>query len=242
MQRRVALVHDCASLDTRRQHVAAALLPESLVYQLAVVAGLLLLPHAQSTSQITASQDSIAVVSCAAITEDDAPQTRDECFTVARMPSDTVRPRKKVVVVEYSDWYGRRLTVHRWASYLTLPLFAGNYVTGTKLLEQGNRAPSWAIQAHGPLAAGVTALFGVNTFTGGWNLLAARGDPSGRAWRTTHALLMLTADAGFAAAGILSDQAERSDQRRRLHRAVALGSIGTSVVSYLMMLPPLRRD
>jgi hypothetical protein len=155
---------------------------------------------------------------------------------------DTVRPRKKVDAVEYSDRYGRRRAEHRWASFLTLPLFAANYVTGTKLLEQGNRAPSWAIQAHGPLAAGVATLFGANTFTGGWNLIAARHDPSGRAWRTTHALLMLTADAGFTAAGILSNQAERSDQRRRLHRTVALASIGTSVVSYLMMLPPLRRD
>ena len=181
--------------------------------------------------------------------------TRDTTFdsvAVARAPSDTariplaptdtVRRRKKVVAVEYSDWYGRRLALHRWASYLMLPLFAGNYVTGQQLLQYGNRAPTWAINAHGPLAAGVTGLFAVNTLTGGWNLIAARQDPAGRGWRTTHAILMLAADGGFTAAGLLSNRAERSDQLRRLHREIAIGSIGTAVVSYVMMLPPFRRD
>ncbi len=152
------------------------------------------------------------------------------------------RRRKKAVAVEYSDWYSRRLTVHRWASYATLPLFAGNYVTGTQLFDKGNQAPDWAIRAHGPLAASVATLFAVNTVTGGWNLWAARKDPHGRAWRQTHALLMLAADAGFTTAGILADKAERSDQRRRLHRTVALTSIGVSLVSYVMMVPRFRRD
>ncbi len=161
--------------------------------------------------------------------------------TVTTTVNDTVR-RKRVVAVEYSDWYSRRLTIHRWASYLTLPLFAGNYVTGSQLLKSGNQAPRWAIDTHGPLATGVTALFVVNTVTGGWNLWAGRNDPAGRGWRTAHALLMLTADAGFTATGILSTKAKRSDQLRRLHRDIALGSISTAVVSYVMMLSPFRHD
>ncbi|HEV8218451.1 MAG TPA: hypothetical protein VGP95_21525 [Gemmatimonadaceae bacterium] len=183
----------------------------------------------------------LALSLCVAVAPIERPLGADTLPELAS--SDTIRPRKKkVVAVEYSDWYGRRLTIHRWASYLTLPLFAGNYVTGQQLLQNGNRAPTWAIDAHGPLAAGVTTLFAFNTFTGGWNLIEARSDPNGRAWRTTHAVLMLTADAGFAAAGLLSNRAERSDQLRRLHRTVALASISTATLSYLMMLPPLRRD
>jgi hypothetical protein len=159
-----------------------------------------------------------------------------------RTSAAPVRRKKAVVSVEYSDWYNRRLTVHRWASYATLPLFAGNYITGEKLFQYGNQAPTWAIQAHGPLATTVATLFAVNTVTGGWNLWEGRKDPNGRAWRMTHALLMLGADAGFTTAGLLANQAERSDQRRRLHRTVALTSIGVSLVSYVMMTPPFRRD
>ncbi len=161
---------------------------------------------------------------------------------VARFDTLPARRRKKAVAVEYGDWYNRRLTIHRWASYATLPLFAGNYVTGQQLFDKGNQAPAWAIDAHGPLAASVATLFAVNTVTGGWNLWEGRHDPNGRKWRMAHAILMLTADAGFTTAGILADDAERSDSRRRLHRTVALTSIGVSLVSYAMMLGPLRRD
>lgn len=162
----------------------------------------------------------------------------------AAVADDTThgRRRHRVVAVEYSDWYSRRLTIHRWASYATLPLFVGNYVTGEQLLNKGNQAPRWAIRSHGPLATAVATLFAVNTITGGMNLWEGRKDPSGRGWRTTHAILMLVADAGFTTAGILSNSAERSDQKRRLHRTVALSSIGVSLVSYIMMIPPFRRD
>ena len=170
------------------------------------------------------------------------PEPADTVGTIARVGATSAPRRKKVVTVEYSDWYSRRLTIHRWASYATLPLFAGNYVTGQQLFEKGNLAPPWAIQAHGPLAASVATLFAVNTVTGGWNLWAGRHDPIGRKWRMTHALLMLGADAGFATAGLLANQAERSDQQRRLHRTVALTSVGMSLVSYTMMIKPFRRD
>ena len=153
-----------------------------------------------------------------------------------------VRRRRKVVAVEYSDWYGRRLTVHRWASYATVPLFVGNYLTGRQLYAYGNQAPEWASRYHGPLATTVATLFTVNTVTGGWNLWDGRNDPSARKWKFAHAILMLTADAGFTTAGLLANSAERSQSRRDLHRTIALTSIGVSVVSYAMMLKPFRRD
>jgi hypothetical protein len=48
---------------------------------------------------------------------------------------------------------------------------------------------------------------------------------------------MLAADAGFAATGLLADRAENDQGARDLHRAVALGSVGTSLLSYAIMLP-----
>lgn len=194
--------------------------------------------HSRDTVPATAIE-TVRAASMTPITADTLAINRGEPATADTVP---VRRRPKVVAVEYSDWYNRRLTIHRWASYTTLPLFVGNYVTGQQLLQNGNQAPSWAIQSHGPLATSVATLFAVNTLTGVWNLWDGRDDPNGKAWRVTHAVLMLGADAGFTAAGILSDQAERSDSRRRLHRTVALTSIGVSLASYVMMLKPFRRD
>ena len=144
--------------------------------------------------------------------------------------------------VEYSEWYGRRLKIHRRASYAMIPMFAVQYVAGRQLMEKSSDAPRWAIHWHGPLATGVAVLFVANTFTGGWNLWAARKDPEARKWRTVHSLLMLAADGGFTAAGLLAERAERSSSARRQHRSIALTSIGVATVGYLMMLPPLRRD
>jgi hypothetical protein len=144
--------------------------------------------------------------------------------------------------VEYSDWYERRLTIHKWASYTTLPLFAFQYVAGSELYDESSDAPAWARNGHGVAATGIVALFGVNTVTGVWNLWDARKDPAGRKTRTTHAVLMLVADAGFAATGMLAEKAERSADNRRIHRTIAISSMSVATVSYLMMLPPFRRD
>lgn len=147
-------------------------------------------------------------------------------------------PIDTTVSIEYSDWYGRRLTIHRWASYTTLPLFAFQFLAGRQLYEKSTDAPAWARKGHGVAATGVAALFGVNTVTGVWNLWDARKDPEGRTRRTTHALLMLAADAGFTATGMLAESAERSPEDRQLHRSVALASMGVATVSYLIMLVP----
>jgi hypothetical protein len=92
------------------------------------------------------------------------------------------------------------------------------------------------------VAGSLGALFALNSVTGVWNLWDARHDPAGRRWRTAHAVLMLVADAGFAYTGSLADGAENSAATRSRHRSAALTSSGVALASYLMMLPPLRRD
>jgi hypothetical protein len=102
--------------------------------------------------------------------------------------------------------------------------------------------PAWAKKGHPIAATGIAALFGVNTVTGVWNLWDARHDPDERKWRTVHAILMLAGDAGFTTVGLVAESAERSVERRRLHRNVAIGSMVVSAAGYLMMLPKLRGD
>ena len=176
---------------------------------------------------------------------DSAPPVLAPFVPAARTPSMFVRaPAETAAVqaIEYSDWYERRLTIHKWASYTTLPLFAFQYVAGQRLFDESSDAPGWARKGHAVAATGVAALFGVNTVTGVWNMWEARTDPAGRKWRTAHGVLMLVADGGFVATGLLAEKAEGSPDDRRLHRNVALSSIAVATVSYLMMLPPFRRD
>ncbi len=154
-------------------------------------------------------------------------------------PADTTR----VAAIEYSDWYGRRLAIHRAASYTMVPLFVAQYTAGQRLFNNpALPGDDWARRTHKPLAYGVGALFTVNTVTGVWNLWEARKDPEGRRRRTAHALLMLAGDAGFAATGYLGNQAARHGGDRELHRNVALGSMAVAVTGYLLMLPALWED
>ena len=149
-------------------------------------------------------------------------------------PADTGR----IQAIEYSDWYGRRLAVHRAASYTMLPLFAVQYAAGRRLLDDPADA-GWARDVHEPVAYTIGALFTVNTVTGLWNLWDARKDPEARRRRTAHALLMLAGDAGFLATGILGNRAVEGEVGRETHRNVALGSVAVSVAGYLLMLPGL---
>ena len=157
---------------------------------------------------------------------------------------DTVPPRRPRAV-EYSEGYGRRLTVHRWGSYVMLPLFAAQYVLGDRLLQQkedvfaGRRGgpPSASLRrTHAVAAGGVGLLFLTNTVTGVWNLVEARHDPEGRGLRTVHGLTMLAADAGFVATGVMGSRAvDGSPRDARAHRDVALASAGVAVVGAGMM-------
>jgi hypothetical protein len=142
-------------------------------------------------------------------------------------------PRRRHAI-EYSDWYARRLLVHRVGSYTMLPLFATEYVLGQKLLNGADRHS--AIGAgHALAAGGIGVLFTVNTATGLWNLWDARSDPAGRTRRTIHSLAMLAGDAGFVWTGAIAGQAKHSSVAAVQHRNVALGSIGVSTLGTAMM-------
>jgi hypothetical protein len=156
-----------------------------------------------------------------------------------RLVADTPvvrRPR----AIEYSDLYYTRLTIHRYGSYLMLPLFAAEYSLGQNLMNDAT-PPGWMKPTHAAVAGGVGLLFGVNTITGVWNLWDSRQDPSGRTRRILHSVMMLASDAGFAATGLYTPgHAHFTDygaylHRERIHRDLAIGSIALSTIGGGMM-------
>src|SRR5256885_10811920 len=150
----------------------------------------------------------------------------------AAVPSDTPppSPRQRVKAVEVSDWYNRRLTIHRALSYTVIPLFGFQAVAGNQIWVAGPSAPAWARTGHRYGAATIAGVFTVNTITGVWNLWDSRHVSPGRALRLIHGTSMLVADAGFTWAGArLSEQAERDLSKRRLHRQVAITSMGITL-------------
>lgn len=154
---------------------------------------------------------------------------------------DTTGVTQRRHAVEYSDWYYKRLTIHKVASYTTIPLFVTEYILGDKLYN--GTASSSTRSTHQAVAAGIGVLFGVNTVTGVWNLWESRHESQGRARRLTHGLLMLASDAGFVATAALAPEGEDgfengfedSSNSRSTHRTVAITSMGVSLASYLMM-------
>lgn len=146
---------------------------------------------------------------------------------------DTTPPRRPRAV-EYSDWYARRLAVHRVGSYAMLPLFAAEYALGDRLLS-ARPQPGWVRPSHVGVAVGLGALFTVNTVTGVWNLWDSRHDPSDRTRKWVHSALLLAADAGFAYTGAIAGQATGSAAGRTRHKNAALVSMGLSTAGTAMM-------
>jgi len=141
-----------------------------------------------------------------------------------------------VKAVEVSDWYGRRLTLHRRLSYAVVPVFLFQWSAGEQIWEKGNAAPAWARTGHRVGAGTVASIFAINSVTGVWNLWDSRRVADGRSRRNLHALSMFAATAGFTWAGaVLSEQAETDFSKRRLHRKVALTSMGITITSGLIM-------
>ncbi len=141
-----------------------------------------------------------------------------------------------------SDAYATRLTIHRTASYLLLPLFAVQYASGRSLYNSTGTGDDkgWARDVHGPTAAAIEGLFVVNGVTGVWNLLDLKKAHAGSTRSTVHALLMLTSAAGFAATAALApddDEAEGDGgSNKSTHRTVALTSVATALAGYSLML------
>ncbi len=151
--------------------------------------------------------------------------------------ADTGR-RARPRAIEYSDLYGVRLEIHRYASYATLPLFVGEFALGQTLY---NHPPgsSATLTAHQITALGLAGLFGINTVTGAWNLWDSRHDPADKTRRYIHAALMFISDAGFVASGASAPGRRRVTQdpgAATTHRTIALTSMGVALVGYGMML------
>ncbi len=145
---------------------------------------------------------------------------------------------------EPSDWYYRRLKIHRLTSYAMLPLFAFQYAAGAELYKNGGEGGAdWAEDWHGVGAATIAGVFAVNVVTGVPNVIEIWQEPRDRKRRLFHASAMLIAAAGFTATGIIADEAEdNSGSGRALHRTVALSSMAVATIGYASMLDILGRD
>ncbi|PYP81581.1 MAG: hypothetical protein DMD35_00995 [Gemmatimonadetes bacterium] len=153
-----------------------------------------------------------------------------------QLQADTT-PRRRRKSIEVSEWYERRLRIHRYGAYAMIPLFVFQAAAGNELYQKGSGADGWARNGHRIGATGLATVFGVNTVTGLWNLWDSRVVEQGRTRRTLHALLMLASDAGFAYAGIkLSEDAEQSADARRKHRNTAYASMGVALTGAGMMV------
>jgi len=151
--------------------------------------------------------------------------------------TDTPPPRRpRPRVVEVSDWYSRRLTIHRYTAYATIPVFGVQIWAGDQLWRHSAAAPEWAKTMHRVGATALAGMFAVNTVTGLWNWWDSRTVPQGRALRTVHAFSMLAADAAFSyAGGALQQAAQESSAKRREHITLALSATGVTFASALAM-------
>jgi hypothetical protein len=157
--------------------------------------------------------------------------------------ADTTRQRPRAI--EISDAYARRLRIHRYGSYVMLPLFATQYALGSALLDQRediiegerNAAVSTGLRrAHLFTALGVGTLFLSNTTTGLWNLYDDRQNPDGRGLRTVHAITMLLSDVGFVITGrmgVIGKNGTVGDTKR--HHNMAVASMGLATIGASMM-------
>lgn len=162
-----------------------------------------------------------------------AEQARDTSARAApAVAADTPRVRRHAIV--YSDAYNTRLTIHRIGSYTMLPLFAGEWYLGDRLLN-GVNPPGWMKPTHAGVAGALGVLFTTNTVTGAWNLWDSRDDPAGRSRRYIHTGLMLASDAGFLWASAIAGDAKHHFGAGQRHRNVALGSIGLSTIGTALM-------
>jgi hypothetical protein len=163
------------------------------------------------------------------------PEAAEIATAAAAAASPTAQTAPPPQAFEYSDGYRLRAKVHKASSLATLPLFATEGIIGQSLYSKPTGGKK---DAHLAVAAGIGALFAVNTVTGVWNLIEARKDPHHRKRRLLHGLLMLGADAGFVTTAALGPESEHGDvsSSRGAHRAAAFTSIGLATTGYLVML------
>lgn len=162
-----------------------------------------------------------------------------------REAADTTprKPRKKAL--ELSDAYETRLTIHKIASYTTIPIFAAQAIIGQQLYNNDSKGlprQHGLVGAHDAVAVALGGLFAVNTVTGSLNWWETRKQAEGRTWRTIHSVLMLASDAGFAYTAGIGRRARFLQADRDRHKNWAIGSASVALASYVMMLGPIRGD
>jgi hypothetical protein len=197
------------------------------------------IPTSDSSGVSPARQASREATSAPASSAADTPWYRRESSVDARlMPRwektqalDTIPRRRRAV--EYSDWYYRRLQLHRWGSWLELPVFGTEFWLGQKLISGGARE-DWVKPTHAAVAGVLGGLFTVNTVTGLWNLYDSRQDTDQRALVWSHSALMLAADAGFAITGLLAGEADDGGGGGS-HKTAAVTSMSLATVGTLLM-------
>jgi hypothetical protein len=166
---------------------------------------------------------------------------RSLAFASALLPQDAQPVH--AAAIEHSSAFRTRSKIHKYASFATLPLFATEVALGQSLYT-ANSTTDAKRGAHAAVGAGITALFGVETVTGLWNMFGKEGrmDKEGRTRRLVHGLLMLAADIGFVAttASAPGHEGGRSGpsyaDSRSTHRTLAIASISVGTAGYLVML------
>jgi hypothetical protein len=146
---------------------------------------------------------------------------------------------QRPVAFETSEAYQTRAKIHKYTSFATLPLVGTELLVGESLYNSNSNS---AKGAHIAIGTGIVGLFAVNTVTGVWNLWESRTNPAGRTKRLVHGLLMIASDAGFAATAMTGPGNSRNtvsstfDDRKALHRTIAITSISLATAGYLFML------
>ncbi len=207
----------------------------------AVIAGMCVALSALSISGPAAAQDDI-VQTDQPLTVASATPIADilaaERTSLALEPPDAQGPRP--VAIEYSEGHETRATIHKYASWATLPLIGAEFALGETLYHDPNSLTSTARGVHGAVGAGLIGLFAVNSVTGVWNLVDSNQAP-GRAKRLVHGILMLAAEGGFVASAASAPGHSRSalvnfDTNKATHRDIAFVSMGLGTAGYLVML------
>jgi hypothetical protein len=153
-------------------------------------------------------------------------------------------PQVHPAATVYSHGFEVRRDIHKYASFATLPLFATEYFLAESLYKEPLGSISQSKRsAHIAIGTGIIGLFALNTFTGGLNLWEERHDTQGRKLKLAHGILMMAAEAGFAATAMTGPHGERRNRiqsidtsNRARHRDIAIGSISVGTVGYLIML------
>ena len=167
---------------------------------------------------------------------DSAAQTPASNATQASTPSAPPQAQPPNV---YTHAYEVRADIHKYASYATLPLYAGEFALGQSLYNDPGNGTRHSL--HGAVGAGIIGLAAVNTVTGAWNLWVSRHDEKGRKLRVTHSVLLMAANAGFVAAWATAPSSHNRgtpafNDDKVTHRNIAVASIGVGTVGYLIMV------